>query len=267
MNQKELNERLVDFALGKLSGEEKREMELYLAQNPLLLQEVEALKWAGDALDNIPIPKPSKKMDEQFYAFLKTEKNKATESSKNWWETFWNEMTVSKFARQMAFGAVMLAMGLWIGNSFTNDDKLNVPPQEIAQDETEEVRSQLVLALIDQPSANKRLQAVNEATKLDKVTKTITDALFEMLNNDPNVNVRLATVEALARYIDINEVREGLVKSIVQQESPLVQIALADLMVSIQEKKSIDAMKNILKQKDLDNSVKQKIEASIEQLI
>ena len=97
----------------------------------------------------------------------------------------------------------------------------------------------MVLTLLDQPSANKRLQAVNEVNKLSSVTKTITKALFSTLNNDTNVNVRLSAIEALANYTEIPEVREGLIASIMNQKSPMVQIALADLMVKLQEKKAV----------------------------
>jgi len=88
-----------------------------------------------------------------------------------------------------------------------------------------------------------------------------------MLNTDTNVNVRLAAVTSLSKYVDNPKVREGLILSITKQESPLVQIALAELMVTLKEQKSIDSMETLLQKPDINSAVKQKLEESIKQII
>jgi len=67
--------------------------------------------------------------------------------------------------------------------------------------------------------------------------------------------------------VDNPLVRQGLVKSIPNQESPILQITLANLMVALQEKASIEPFKQLLKQKQLDTTVKKRIEKSIESII
>jgi hypothetical protein len=62
-------------------------------------------------------------------------------------------------------------------------------------------------------------------------------------------------------------VREGLVQSIVQQESPLVQSALADVMLKLQERRAVHSFKKLLLQKNLNNLVRSKIEQTITGLI
>jgi hypothetical protein len=86
------------------------------------------------------------------------------------------------------------------------------------------------------------------------------------LNNDPNVNVRLTTLEALTHFARDPVVREGLIQSILQQESPLVQAALADVMLRLQEKRAIPSFKKLLLQKDLNGMVRTKIEETITRL-
>jgi len=71
----------------------------------------------------------------------------------------------------------------------------------------------------------------------------------------------------MAKYAETPEVRMELVKSIGLQDSPLVQIALADLMVALQEKTSIESMKELLEKPDIDTTVKQKLEESINHII
>jgi hypothetical protein len=50
------------------------------------------------------------------------------------------------------------------------------------------------------------------------------------------------TVEGIVRFADDPAGREGLVRSIAQQESPLVQLALADVMVGPCKKKGRGAV-------------------------
>jgi hypothetical protein len=102
---------------------------------------------------------------------------------------------------------------------------------------------------------------------MDNVSTQVTDALFKTLNSDPSVNVRLAALEAIAPYSRIGKVREGLIRSIAQQDSPLVQVALADLMAQMQEKKSVTEFDKILKSDKTPADIKKKIKESINVLI
>ena len=93
------------------------------------------------------------------------------------------------------------------------------------------------------------------------------DALFTTLNEDPNVNVRLATLDALVKLAHDPKVREGLVRSIDLQDSPIMQSAIADVMVKLQEKSSVQYLQKLLGKKDLNQMVKINIEKSIQKLI
>ena len=90
---------------------------------------------------------------------------------------------------------------------------------------------------------------------------------FSTLNNDENVNVRLSAVEALKKYTAIPLVREGLIKSIIHQDSPLVQMELADLMVVLQEKKAVKSFEKLIDKEDVNSSAKEKMKESIESII
>ena len=94
----------------------------------------------------------------------------------------------------------------------------------------------------------------------------VIDALFSTLNNDANVNVRLVALEALTQFATNAVVREGLVKSLAVQDSPMVQVALADVMVKLQEKGSVKALRKLLNKEGLNDLVKNKIEQTIKDL-
>ncbi|HET6256425.1 MAG TPA: HEAT repeat domain-containing protein [Puia sp.] len=129
-----------------------------------------------------------------------------------------------------------------------------------------EMRELMMLSLLQNPSASERIRAVSYTSEIRHVNPNIAAALLATLNNDPNVNVRLTTLEALTHFVRDPVVREGLIQSILQQDSPLVQAALADVMLKLQEKRAIVPFKKLLQQKDLNGMVRTKIEQTITRL-
>ena len=263
MDYKEFQKMMMDYVSGNLSEENKTIFEQFLKNNSQHQEEFEQMQnfWSGGEAE---IPESSTGMDVKFYTML----NAQEESSKKV-SVLDNIISFFKgsFPKQLAYTLAILTIGFFIGKRLNTTKEQSGESIKYAQKETENVRSQLVLALLEQPSANKRLQAVNEANKLNSVTETIITALFSTLNKDTNVNVRLSAVEALASYTSIPMVREGLIASIAHQKSPLVQIALADLMVVLQEKKAVKSFKKLIDEEDVNEAAKEKMKESIQQII
>ncbi len=262
MNHKEFKETIVDYISENLSTKKQQEFKQFLKDNPDSQKEIEEINllWSG-LEENV---EPTTAMDIKFYTMLNAQKKSKERvtlipASENF--------LAKIFSKKIVYTLAILAIGFFIGNNLNIETDLSEETLQIAQKETEEVRGQLVLTLLEQPSANKRLQAVSEVNKLNSVTETIVKALFSTLNNDANVNVRLSAIEALSNYTYIPLVREGLVASIIHQKSPMVQIALADLMVKLQEKKAVESFKKLIKEEDVNVSAKQKMEESIQRII
>lgn len=263
MDYKEFKELIIDYLSNNLADDKRQEFDGFLIDNPEYKMEFDIQKsfWAEVSVDT---PEPSTKMDMSFYSMLneaeaKEQKVSVLDKVKQLFNV--------KLVQQFSYTLAILVFGFFIGNQFNSSSSSSNEQIELAQKETENVRSQLVLTLLDQPSANKRLQAVNEVNKLSKVTKTIIKALFTTLNKDENVNVRLSAIEALKKYTDIPEVREGLITSIAHQTSPLVQMELADLMVFLQEKKAVKSFEKLIEKDEVNSSAKEKIKESIQSII
>jgi DNA polymerase III delta subunit len=79
--------------------------------------------------------------------------------------------------------------------------------------------------------------------------------------------VRLAALDALRLYSGDGKVRQELIRSISKQDSPLVQIALAELMAQLQAKSSVKELEKILKDENTPIDVRKKIEESLKVLI
>ena len=92
-------------------------------------------------------------------------------------------------------------------------------------------------------------------------------ALVQTLHTDENVNVRMVAVEALARYGDQPLARMGLIEAIGKQDSPLVQVALADAMLELQASEAVPAFRELLQKPELDTTVQELVNETIEKLI
>lgn len=286
MEAQEFKDLLPDYVLEKLTMAQNLTVEAYIADHPDALKDVESLI----ALQSYSavVPTPSPQMDRSFYASLEKEIDQESDEKNHNPSSQSKPIALNSWRKTIFQGVAAVAIlliGLLVGNTFdfgneTVIDENNAPTGragefakaetqsiEDAENETEIVRGQLVIALAGQASASKRLQAVSEVNKMNNANDQVIMALFKMLNNDPNVNVRLAAVTSLSKYVDNPKVREGLVMSITKQESPLVQIALAELMVTLKEQKSIDSMETLLKQPDINAAVKLKLEESIKRII
>ncbi len=257
----------MEYVSGNLDAPGQNKFEDFLKDHFEFQEQFEGIKETWQRLNMLNVPSPSEKMDQRFYGMLHNEIGKAENTMKGSGNKFWSFLE-SVWRPQLAFGMLLLAIGFGLGY-FLNSNETEVPLRTtvVHTPETEEVRQRLVLTLLDQPSANQRLQGINEANKIPEVDKKVIQALLRTLDNDPNVNVRLAAIESLTNYLDNATVREGLVQSIVKQDSPIVQVTLADLMVALQEKKSVEPFKQLMRLKELHESVRQKLETSIASIL
>jgi hypothetical protein len=165
---------------------------------------------------------------------------------------------------RLAIGSVLIFMGFAGGYLLQRPagNDVSVLTQEVS-----ELKEMMMLSLLENESASDRLRAVSLTSDMNQVSDKVSKALFMTLNSDPNVNVRLAALEALIPFSSQSGVREGLIRSIALQDSPLVQLNLAELMAAIQEKKSVSELQKIVDSDSTPAEVRDKIKKSIEILI
>lgn len=201
---------------------------------------------------------PSLRLDDQFYAALANEKHQQERGLS------FSLLSWGLFPR-LAVAAVLILSGFAVGY-FIQSPAQKTEVSELTK-EVSDLKEMMMLSLLEKESATQRLRAVSLTTEMDQVSEKVTNALFTTLNHDENVNVRLAALEVLKGYSKSSKVRTQLIESIAFQNSPLVQVAMAELMVTIQEKNSVDALKQILQNEKTPKEVKTKISESINVLI
>jgi hypothetical protein len=123
----------------------------------------------------------------------------------------------------------------------------------------------VALSMLQQQSASDRLQGVSWSRRVESDPQVI-DALLHTLRYDTSVDVRLAALDALRRYADQGPVRSRIEDSLPNERSPLVQIALVDLMVDLRDKSAVEKLKAFERTPDLHPTVRQRVEWGIHQL-
>lgn len=100
------------------------------------------------------------------------------------------------------------------------------------RDEVRSLSRLVTLSLLKQDSASERLRGVSFGRAAGSSDDRVLQALLDTLRHDPDVNVRLAAVDALAPALGQPAVRGQLVQEVGAQRSPMVQIALIDMLLA-----------------------------------
>ncbi len=257
----------------------RAEMEAHLAGCAGCRQQVEANRRLWVAMGAVTVPPPSDKMPVRFDAMLDTYKQE--ELSRLRGVLFYlRQLFAVRPGFTWAYSIILVVVGVGVGYLVsrgigaapaTGSGAVASAPEkqqlQVLSAQIHEMREMVLLSLLENPSASERIRGVSYTSEISKVNRNVINALLSTLNNDPNSNVRLMTLEALTHYADDPVVREGLVHSILQQDSPLVQAALADVMLKLQEKKAVVPFKELLHQKDLNEMVRMKIRQTLTRLI
>lgn len=251
---------------GTLTTGQKAELRQHIEEGSIDQNELDELAGFYKSMEMKDVPEPTGRMHERFYSMLDTYKSISAEKRAHpvglWLDRLREHIQMPK----LAYGLVLLLLGFAGGLMIHINSGRNSEVNQLAG-QIRSMQEMMVVTLLEQPSSFDRLKAVNISTDLSAADNKVINALLNTLNNDPNVNVRLAAVEALVRHAGNPLAREGLVKSIDNQDSPLVQVAMADAMVHLKEKKSVSDLKKLLAREDLNPTVKERIKTTIAKLL
>lgn len=265
MEQGRKNELVEKYRLQMLSVGEERELEMLIEQGAVELEELGDLAKIHDQVNQLALPEPGSKLDDRFYQMVRQEKKSAS-----WWRPVFSWQLIfgaGPVVPRLAGAALLLLLGVAVGywvRPLAAGESADIT--HLSREVTD-LKEMMMLSLLEKESATDRLKAVSLTEDMDQASQKVTHALIETLNNDSNVNVRLAALEALTPYARAPHVREALVRAIAHQDSPLVQVALAELMAGLQVKSSVKELQKILKDENTPPEIKHKIQESINIII
>jgi hypothetical protein len=260
MEKQKIQELILRYNSGQASAEDVKQIEWLLEEGNIDLAALNDVHQLEGQVMKIQLPFPSADLDDRFYRMLAVEiKSKSPFS----WRRFfsWPEL-----APKLALASVTLILGIAIGY-FAKPSASSAEQIGLLRIQVAEMKEMMMLSLLEKESATERLKAVSLTSEMSEASTKVTMALLKTLNQDENVNVRLSALEALKPYVSNSDVRKELIRSIARQESPLVQVALAELMAEFQVKSSVKELQKIMQSEKTPADVKTKIKQSIDVLI
>jgi hypothetical protein len=172
---------------------------------------------------------------------------------------------LTTYAWQFAAAAAAVVVGVAIGRqtapATTPDSQLTMLREELR-----EMRQMVTLSLLQQQSASERLKGVSFTNQIEQPDSQVTVALLDTLMHDSNVNVRLATIDALKRLSTREVVRRGVIEALPRQTSPLVQIALIDFIVEKSGREAVDTLRRLSMDDMLDAAVRARARQGLQQI-
>jgi len=172
-------------------------------------------------------------------------------------------------AAGLAWAVLLLVVGFVAGHAVNTS---NPSDQQMAklQSELSDTRRLVTLSLLQQQSASERIQAIAQATAWSMTEQhadpKVLAALLHTLAADRSVDVRLAAVDALGRYSNRPEVRKGVIDALQPQQSPLVQVALIDMIVEWKDASGVQQLKKMQQDPSVNPEVRERAEWGIRQL-
>lgn len=257
--------------MGSLNAAAQKELQAHLETCAACQAEAESLRALWTDLKTLPAEHPSTELRPRFYAMLDAYQQGLQEAQPTagvrdaidgWLARWWPRRP----AWQFGFAMAMLLFGVWLGQRQMNDARSNTELTHL-RTELQSMRQLVTLSLLQQSSPTERLRGVGYSQLVQEPDQEIQAALLQTLNYDPNINVRLAALDALHSFGEEPGIRHELVESLRRQNSPLVQIALIELLVKLREKQSLEMFHQLLQDEELNREVKQRVEWGIQQLL
>ena len=255
MNCQRVQDNFIDHQDGTLPPAESAALRAHLASCPDCQREWSALQEMTRKLDALPATEePSPRLREQFYAMLETHQREADTVSpfalaKSRIDRFFAALLPSTPTLQFAGALAVLALGLFTGARYlqpaaapvvtspADAQRLARLEKELADQKSQvkDMGSLVAASLLQQKSTSERLSTVLATMDLKSLDRRVLTDLVGTLALDQSVNVRLSAVEALTAHADQEVVRNGLLANLPRESSPLVQVAMIELLTSVRE--------------------------------
>lgn len=256
---------IMDYLNGSLSEEDRKEWDRQVELGNIDPEEVELFRSINSGMEELTDEQASEKLSDNFYKMLDEHTRAVNKTTLlDQLATSLSQLGFSRGGLQAGYSFIILLIGLSFGYLLIGkDDRSEISTLSA---EVRQMKSMMMMSLLEKESPSARIKAVSLTHEMDVVDREIIEALFTTLNTDENTNVRMEALDALVRYSDQAFVRIGLIGSLEKQDRPLIQLALADIMVLLQDKKAKEALKNLLDKDELPEDVRDGIQQRLDKI-
>jgi hypothetical protein len=263
---KDIKELFIEYIDGALSDESARKVDEHLSSCEDCSAELLDMKSFLLKLDDFEMEQPSDNLKRNFQNMINSYSLGVThkkvpwhEAVGAWIESWWPKRPLVQFMTTVAVLVIGLVTGLNIKNETGSIGQLN--------ENVNNLNRVVMASLLNQSSAADRISGLSKTSLVTNADRQFYSTLIFLLNSDPNVNVRLAAVNALTNFADNEYVRRELVISLGLQSSPLIQVSLIDLLASIKEADSSSTLIRLINNPETDKHVKERAKKALKQFI
>jgi HEAT repeat protein len=256
MTCEEIEIRMAEYWSRTLSPEQEAALEAHLAACETCRGDAQRLGSLWRDLARLPAPEPGAGMLERFYETLAAYRDGAASGM---------ERRSFVWAWQIAAGVALALAGMGAGYSLRSSQTANAEVTQL-RGEVGNMRQLVTLSLLQQQSASERLRGVSWAYRVEPSDTEVLAALLTAVNHDPNVNVRLAAVDALHPFAASPVTRDAVIQALGKQTAPIVQVALIDLLVDLKETEAAPELEKVATDSSTDVGVRQRAQWALERL-
>lgn len=267
MTCEQVQQRLPEYWTGVISMNEHRNVDAHLASCGACRAEAAQLGSLWTTLGRLPVEAPGPQMRSRFYDMLDAYRSGINENTKlaPWWRR-WFAQPLPLVAGALA----MLAVG-FLGGRLFYYAPVAKPVDENSQvaqlrSEVNSMRQMVALSLLQQQSASERMKGVSFTNRVDKSDREVVAALLDTVKSDPNVNVRLAAVDAFKHFGSDHAARRHLLEAVSAQDSPMVQIAIIELLVDLNDQSASKALAAMAQDSKLQKDVQERARWAVSEL-
>ncbi len=249
MNCEEVSSKMMDYLDGQVGPDEKDTIEKHLETCERCMDEVRDFQTILNKISGSLMETPADSLRMNFYHMLQTEIDKQKGYSKP------KSRKMIPYTR-IAAGLALLIGGTFLGMFLNPLLKNNNQNNELAQLKTEvqSMKEVVMMNMLNEESPSDRIKAVNYAEEISSPNEDVINALVKTLNNDKNVNVRMAAAYSLSKFTNRQVVMDSLVKSLEKQTDPIIQVVLMDILVQKRDTRALKPMQKIISD---DNTIKE----------
>jgi hypothetical protein len=245
-----------------LSSAEEIELEAHLGSCQACREEAGRLEILWRNLGAVrSSDEPDSSLRVRFYETLAAYRDGASAGSGG--RMRWN------LAGQIAAGIALLLGGLGLGYNWRSSQNASAELTQL-RGEVGTMRQLVALSLMQQQSASERLRGVSWAYQVEPPDTEVLKALVAAVNHDPNVNVRLAAVDALRPYASSPATRpmtaDAAIEALSHETEPIVQVALIDLLVDLKLKPAEQTLRRVASDASADAGVRERAHWALERI-
>jgi hypothetical protein len=241
MNCHEAQDLLTESLVAPLSGRAAADLAAHLAACDACRAEAQDLRRVWKELERLPEEMPGEEMTRRFAANLEPHLLAAHRRGRP--RRLWDRLAAGlegwldswlphRPLAQAGLAAAALLVGALAGHGFAAGGGGQTGQLGALRDEVRSLSQLVTLSLLKEDSASERLRGVSFGRQAGTTDDRVLAALLDTLGRDPDVNVRLAAVDALAPAVGRPPVRDQLLSEVGRQRSPMVQIALIDVLLA-----------------------------------